>query len=307
MNTTPPPQDNLPHYPPPQGYPPPQQGGGAPPPQGYQPQGYPPQYGGYSPYNPQPPKRSPNVAAIIASVIALLAVAALVVVLAVPSVRAAIFPPAATATLEPTLRPTNTIQPTARPSLTPTKTLAVLPTETAQAGHSDYSQVGFIPGILPAGFEVLTEAEANAMGLDVTSFASSISGFTDAPVQAVSDPNAFQITVAVVAAPLSSSEQTLFDSGISDPEAAAAGFAMGLGAGADSWVMDGGDIIGDKSLGLGVTMSSSGISMGGEVVIARRGEALQMVIYLYLEGATQQVTALNLADAIDFQIQQVQN
>ena len=79
-----------------------------------------------------------------------------------------------------------------------------------------------------------------------------------------------------------------------------------MGSGASAWVMPGGDQIGDTSIGLGLLMESSGINLGGEVLISRRGEALQMVIYMYLEGVTQSVTAINLADAIDYQIQQVQ-
>ena len=174
---------------------------------------------------------------------------------------------------------------------------------------ADFKNVTLVAADFPEGFDILTKADAEAMGLDLTSFESSMAAFTKADVvnTAVAmnqSMEAFQVVVAFVLAPMTQDEITGFDKELSDPESAKTQFASGLGG--DAAFLAGADALGDKSIGFDLTIDSSGVILRGELVIARRGVGLQMVVLLWLDGATKQVNAVDLSKKLDTMMVNVQ-
>ncbi len=185
------------------------------------------------------------------------------------------------------------------------------PTEAPKKVYTaaDFKGVTLTAADFAEGFDMLSPEDAANMGLDLSSFESSMSAFTKADVVNTvvamnQNMDAFQVAVAFVLAPMTADEITGFDKELSNPENAKTQFASGLGGQAE--FLTGADKIGDKSIGFDLTMDSSGVTLRGELVISRRGVALQMVVLLWLDGATKQVSAVDLANKIDAQFAAIQ-
>jgi hypothetical protein len=167
---------------------------------------------------------------------------------------------------------------------------------------ADFKPVTLTAADFPQGFEILTAADAQSMGLDLSSFEGSMAAFTKAGVVNTvvamnSSMDAFQVVVAFVLAPMTSDEAAAFDKELDNPESAKTQSASGLGGQAD--FLAGADKIGDKSIGFDLTIDSGGVTLRGELVISRRGAGLQMIVLLWLETATKQVNAVDLAKKLD--------
>lgn len=161
----------------------------------------------------------------------------------------------------------------------------------------------------PEGFQMLSQDEALAMGFDISTFEGSLSAFTSAkPVNTIvavnSNIDAFQFAVAFVLAPMTQDEVGAFDKELNDPEKAKTEFAQGLGG--EATFLAGADKIGDKSIGFDLTIASEGLTLRGELVIVRRGVALQMVILLWLDGGVKEVNAVDLAKKLDAKLADIQ-
>jgi hypothetical protein len=190
---------------------------------------------------------------------------------------------------------------------TPQPTEPPLPTPDITGG-TDYSSITLNQDDFPAGFELLTPEEAASMGFGVDAMSSSLAGFTSAdPVFTTtallldSNNSSFEVVFAMVSAPLSQSDITGFENEISNPEVAKASFASGLGGDVVLWPDAG--YLGNGSIGFTYSIDSAGTIISGDVVIGYRGDAMFMVMSMWLDATTvHQADTLYLASRLDDQI-----
>lgn len=172
----------------------------------------------------------------------------------------------------------------------------------------DFKSVTLAATDFPTGFDLLSKEDAAGLGFDVTSFEGSLKAFTSAStvnmVIAMAPVEKFQFVTAFVLAPMTQDEVGKFDKELSDSEKARSEFAQGLGG--EATLLAGADKIGDKSIGFDLTINSSGIVLRGEMIVARRGVGLQMVVLLWLDGVEKEINAIDLAKKLDAKMADVQ-
>jgi hypothetical protein len=181
---------------------------------------------------------------------------------------------------------------------------------TPQYTVDDFKNVKLTQSDLPAGFDIYGEEDAAQLGMDISTFSALLKDFTTAEpastiVAADMNVDTFQIFFGVVTAPITAAEGANFDQALNDPEATRKGFEQGLGGTAT--LLEGGEKVGDKSLGFSFNLASNTFTLKGEMVVSRRGEALQLAILISLASAEPTASVLDLAQKIDVQLVKIQN
>jgi len=162
---------------------------------------------------------------------------------------------------------------------------------------------------LPAGFRVLSADELARFGISESSFAGAFRGFSRAgPLNLagfqnadLQDQQAFELVVSLLLHPLTASEQASLDRELDNPDAAMEQLASAL-VGAqytDAHLLAGTDRLGDKSLGFAVVVASADVSVQFDIVVARRGEVLELVYVFYYAGQQPRIGVATLAQILD--------
>jgi len=205
--------------------------------------------------------------------------------------------------VSPDATPTPTVFSVQAETEDPTAAASPEPDEPA----TDYSSVTLTPQDLPAGFQELSEADLEAMGISPKAFVQAFSeNLTKASVQTFSaywKTNNLEIVADFVMAPITLVEQVAFDLLLKNPEKVAELFAKNVGVTVQVVPVE---TVGNASVQLSyLQATSTGINLVWDIMIFRRGEAAVVALAIHLEQAPP-ITLYDIAVLLDAKIQAVQ-
>jgi serine/threonine protein kinase len=220
-----------------------------------------------------------------------------------------------TFTVTPTPTCTFTPTPTNTPTFTPSPTFTYTPlppatntpaaTPTPALGNAKLTLQDF-----PAGFEQLTDAEMQQLGLTAEGLEKSMGqsfaqaralNFTGFRYPGTTD---MQIVASFLLYPLGPMDKSSFDLTLSDPAFALKAFTSGFAnqsAEITSKVLTDLNNIGDKSIGFSIGIKTIA-SMRIDIVMARRGAAVEFVMLMYVDGVEPMVSVGALARKLDARV-----
>jgi hypothetical protein len=205
---------------------------------------------------------------------------------------------------------------------TPTATLAapidqVTPTLAAELASSvtpvesqestpkqvDFSQVVLTQADLPAGFQVL-DAEAQKQ-LKVTPddisnlFQNSFTQAKPTSYFAFLNPStdSYQFVLGTLFLPLTPTESAGFDNQLNDPSKATQSFVSGMGG--NAIVINGADRFGERSIGFTFTVDAQTMTLRGDMVLARRGDVVMLLLSMYQDGIKPSADILTISALLD--------
>jgi hypothetical protein len=183
-----------------------------------------------------------------------------------------------TVTPSPTSTSTPTSTPTATATLTPTPTLTATPTQTPKP---DLSGAVLSLADLPEGFE---EVSATEMGLKTEDLATAF--FEPDRVFVFIRPEPLQMVFGVNYLLATSSQRTLFDVNLADPELTLPQTVAALGAAnvRGERALEGMEDIGDKQLGMTMVSTVQGIPLQLDILLFRRESVGIMLFSMVPEG-----------------------
>jgi hypothetical protein len=161
---------------------------------------------------------------------------------------------------------------------------------------------------LPSGFQVLSAADLQQLHLTESDLARALSSVsTQAKPQNLrafldSNPQKFQVVVSLILYPMNILEKAGTDLQLSNPESALQAFGTGFSStsgGAKLSILPGMGKFGDASSGFTTSMVSGGITLRMDMVIVSRGQALEMIISMYQNGATPPASLADLTKILD--------
>lgn len=159
---------------------------------------------------------------------------------------------------------------------------------------------------MPAGFELLPESQTASMKSMADGFLSGAGMHTQAETINLvafrsSDPIKVEIVWSFLLTPLSRAEQLGFDRGVANPTALfqALNQALLIGEFGTPEVLQDVGTLGNRSIAFALPMTSLGVSLRLEAVIARRGEVVEEVWVMYREGEQSQADVGALARLLD--------
>jgi len=202
-----------------------------------------------------------------------------------------------TTAVTPPLQETSTTSSVTASSATPVQNLEITPTQV------DFSQVVLTAADLPAGFQVL-DAEAQKQ-LKVTpddisnlfQGAFSVAKPTSHFAFLNASTEAYQFVLGTLFMPLMVKEQTAFDNQLNDPSKATQSFVSGMGG--NAIVINGADRFGQRSIGFTFTVDAQTMTLRGDMVLARRGEVVMLLLTMYQDGVKPTADILTISSLLD--------
>jgi hypothetical protein len=210
--------------------------------------------------------------------------------------------PVATATPEPTetFTPAPTLTPLPKPTDTPT--VVSVPLATAVLTAKD----------LPEGFQPLSAADLKQFSLSEDALARPFGG-SGSQIKAQNlatfwNQKNFEIILTFLLHPLSPAEKTAFDAQLSNPDALTNLFVQGIGGTATTskpGLIPGADKLGDKSVGITMVTTTGGLLLRADVIVASRGNTVEMVMVFYQETKSPAISAVDVTKILDAKVKNV--
>ncbi len=217
---------------------------------------------------------------------------------------------------QPTASPTPgvTQAPTeAAPSLTlptaPGGVATAEPEATVQPAPVDLSGVILNQSDLPIGFQVLDAESQKQLSVTPDEISNLFQGsFSKAkPANYFAFLNAstdtYQFVLGTLFTPLTPEESTAFDNQLGDPAKATQSFGSGMGG--NAMVLSGADRLGQRSLGFTFTVDAQTMTLRGDMVLARRGDVVFLLLSMYQDGTKPTADILTLAALLDQRLKSV--
>ena len=182
-------------------------------------------------------------------------------------------------------------------SATPVQNLESTPTQV------DFSQVVLTAADLPSGFQILdpdTQKQMSVTPDDISNFFKGT--FSQAKPTSYfafinGNNDSYQFVLGTLFLPLTVKEQASFDNQLNDPSKATQSFVSGVGE--NAFVINGADHFGERSIGFTFTHDVNPLILRGDMVLARRGEVVMLLLTMYQDGVKPTADILTISALLD--------